>query len=85
MPSEKSARSSERKRIRNRKVRSATRTQVGKAVNALKGGEAQDAELQVAQAVRALDKAATKGIIHGNNAARRKSRLMAKLNALKAS
>lgn len=84
MPSEKSARSSERKRIRNRKIRSATRTQVGKAVNALREGEAQDAELLVVQAVRALDKAATKGIIHRNNAARRKSRLMSKLNALKA-
>ena len=84
MPSEKSARSSERKRIRNRKIRSATRTQVGKAVNALQEGEAQDAELLVVQAVRALDKAATKGIIHRNNAARRKSRLMSKLNALKA-
>jgi small subunit ribosomal protein S20 len=57
---------------------------VGKAVNALQEGEAQDAELLVVQAVRALDKAATKGIIHRNNAARRKSRLMSKLNALKA-
>jgi small subunit ribosomal protein S20 len=39
----------------------------------------------VAHAVKLLDGAVTKGIIHRNNAARKKSRLMAKLNALKAS
>ena len=82
MPSEKSARSSERKRLRNRRVRSATRTMIARAVNALQGGERQDTELAVAQAVRALDKALAKGIIHRNNAARRKSRLMAKLHNL---
>ena len=82
MPSEKSARSAERKRVQNRRVRSATRTMVARGVSVLQGGERHDAELAVAQAVRALDEAVTKGIIHRNNAARKKSRLMAKLNAL---
>ena len=83
MPSEKTARAAERKRIRNRSVRSTTRTMVARAVSALKQGQPQDAELSVAQAIRSLDKAATKSIIHRNNAARRKSRLMTRLNALK--
>ena len=85
MPSEKSARSSEGRRIRNRHVRSTTRTMVVKALNALQSGDVQDADSAVVQAVIALDKAATKGIIHHNNAARKKSRLVGKLNALKAS
>jgi small subunit ribosomal protein S20 len=38
-------------------------------------------EAEVREAIRTLDKAAVKGIIHKNNAARRKSRLMKKLNA----
>ena len=84
MPSEKTARSAERRRIRNRRIRSTTRTMMAKAASALRG-QAQDTESAVLQAVRSLDKAVTKGIIHRNNAARRKSRLMAKLNALKTS
>jgi small subunit ribosomal protein S20 len=43
-------------------------------------GNIPSAEMQVVEAVRALDKAASKGVIHRNNAARRKSRLMKKLN-----
>ena len=85
MPSEKSARSSERKRIINRSIRSATRTMVAKARTELEKGEPQVAESALTQAVRALDKAVTKGILHRNNAARKKSRLMAKLKAVKAS
>ncbi len=85
MPSEKSARSAERKRIRNRRIRSATRTTVGRAVSALQRGELEDAGPSVTQAITALDKAVTKGILHRNNAARKKSRLMGKLNAIKKS
>ena len=84
MPSEKSARTAERKRIRNRRVRGATRTMVIRAANALRRGGAEGAEADVTIALRALDKAVTKGILHPNNAARSKSRLMAKLNRLKA-
>ena len=83
MPNTKSAikmvRVAERRRVRNKAVRSAVKTYVRKAERSITGGEeiAPDA---VVAAVRALDKAATKGIIHRNNAARRKSRLMKKLN-----
>ena len=82
MPSARSARSSERRRLRNRHVRSTTRTLMGKALDAVWDGEAEAAQPAVAQAIRALDKAVTKGILHKNNAARRKSRLMAKLHGL---
>ena len=85
MPSEKTARSAETKRIRNRGIRSATRTMVSKANKSLQSGQVQEAEAGVNQAVRALDKAASKGIIHRNNAARRKSRLASKLKSLSAS
>ena len=81
MPSEKSARTAETKRLRNRKIRSATRTSMAKAANILQNGEGPGVEAAVVQAIRALESAVTKGIIHPNNAARRKSRLMAKLNA----
>ena len=81
MPSEKSARTAETKRLKNRRIRSATRTSMAKAANILQNGEGPDVEAGVVQAIRALDSAVTKGIIHPNNAARRKSRLMAKLNA----
>ena len=58
---------------------------MGKALDAVWDGEPEAAEPAVAQAIRALDKAVTKGILHKNNAARRKSRLMAKLHDLQAS
>ncbi len=83
MPAEKTARKMEKKRLRNRQVRSATRTMVGKAGDALRSGA--DAETEVGAAIKALDSAVTKGILHKNNAARKKSRLMAKLNASQAS
>ncbi|MCE2405014.1 MAG: 30S ribosomal protein S20 [Dehalococcoidia bacterium] len=85
MPSEKAARSAARKRVRNRTIRSSTRTMVNKAVASLQGGSPEEAEAAVLRAVRSLDKADTKGVLHRNNAARKKARLAAKLNALKAS
>jgi small subunit ribosomal protein S20 len=78
---EKAQRQNVRRAARNRSTRSAIRTYYKKAVTAV--GEAeQSAAEQVRQAVRALDKAARKGIIHPNNAGRRKSRLMSRLHAL---
>ena len=81
MPSEKSARVQERRRIVNRRVRSSSRTAVKKAYRLVQGGERPEAEAAVGQAVSALDRAASKGVIHRNNAARRKSRLVKRLNA----
>ncbi len=85
MPSEKTARSAKRKQVQNRRVRSATRTTVTRASNTLRRGELDAAQGAVELAVRNLDVAASKGVLHRNSAARKKSRLMAKLNALIAS
>lgn len=81
MPAKKTARAQERKRIINRTIRSSTRTSVKKALAAIDGGDTDQAKGTVASAVSALDRAATKGIVHRNNASRRKSRLMKALNA----
>ena len=82
MPSEKSSRVAERKGRRNRPIRTATRTYVKKAQEAIASGDPESAQQSTREAIKALDKAAQKGVVHKNNAARRKSRLMAKLNAL---
>ncbi len=81
MPSERSARTSERRRLRNRQTRRATRTIVASATSSLRDNGPQGADPAVRQALQALDRAVRKGILHRNNAARRKSRLMAKVNA----
>ncbi len=76
----KRIRQSEKRRVRNRAVRSRMRTYVKQANTAIVTGE-EDAVEAVRAAISELDRAAKKGIIHSNNAARRKSRLMKKLNA----
>jgi small subunit ribosomal protein S20 len=80
----KRVRVNQRKAQRNRVYRSAARTLVRRAVEAIESGDAEAAQLAVARAVRQLDKTASKGVIHKNNAARRKSRLMAKYNGMDA-
>lgn len=82
----KRIRSSERKRIRNRLVKVRVRTFVKKARAQLSAAQPDAATSReaVLAAIKELDKAATKGVIHRNNAARRKSRLMKRLNKLQA-
>ncbi len=72
----KRIRSNERKRIRNRYWRTRARTEIKKARTLIAAGDLEQARQAVRQAVRVLDKAAVKGILHPNNAARRKGRLM---------
>ena len=67
-------------RLRNRVFRGTARTNVRKALVEIKSGNNEEAKAQSLNAIKALDKAAAKGVIHKNNAARRKSRLMKKLN-----
>jgi small subunit ribosomal protein S20 len=78
----KRIRSSEKKRQRNRVVRTRARTEVKKARYQIEHGNLEDARAATLQAIRALDKAAVKGVIHKNNASRRKSRLMKHLAQL---
>lgn len=77
---QKQVRVAERKRLRNKSVRSLVKTSVTKAERLIFSGELESARRAVIAAISSLDKAAEKGVIHPNNAARRKSRLMKKLN-----
>jgi small subunit ribosomal protein S20 len=79
----KRIRSSERRRKINQVHRSRARTYVKRARRLIASGQIEEAETVTHQAVRALDKAAQKGIIHKNNAARRKARLVKRLNQAK--
>jgi len=85
LPSEKSARQSVRRYHRNRSVRRTTRTTVRKALEAVESGDVAEAEPAIRQAMSILDKAVKKGILHENNASRRKSRLANRLNRLRGS
>ncbi|MGE5141307.1 MAG: 30S ribosomal protein S20 [Rudaea sp.] len=79
----KEIRKASRRRVRNRLVRASTRTAVKRAGQAITGGENTAAD-EVQRASIALDKAAQKGVIHKNAAARRKARLTKKFkNATK--
>ena len=78
---QKQVRVSERKRVRNQPIRSQCKTSVTKAEKLIFSGKLDEATAAVAEAVSTLDKAVIKGVIHANNAARRKSRLLKKLNS----
>ncbi|MEY4479862.1 MAG: ribosomal protein [Bacillota bacterium] len=74
----------EKARLRNASQKSALRTAL-KAVNvAVEGTDAAIAQSALVNATKKLDKAVTKGLIHKNEASRRKSRLTKKVNALQA-
>lgn len=76
----KRIRQSARKRKRNQRFRSAARTYVKKTRRLIAEGKLDEAQETAHQAISTLDRAAVKGILHSNNAARRKSRLMQHLN-----
>lgn len=80
---EKMIRVAEKKRLRNRAIKSAVKTYIRKAERSIVGVAEESASL-VTLAISKLDKAASKGVLHKRNAARRKSRLMKKLNAVAA-
>jgi small subunit ribosomal protein S20 len=75
----KRMRQNETRRLRNRTIRSQVRTAV-KTARTTQGGDLRTA---VAEAIRSLDKAVTKGVIHRNTAARKKSSLARRLAAAK--
>lgn len=77
--SEKRARQRLKAEAANRVIRGSARTAIKKARAAIAAGDANAAEL-VRAAESALDRAATKGVLHANNASRRKSRLYLALN-----
>ncbi len=84
MPNTRSARKqvrvTQRRRLRNKSIRSLCKTNITKAERLIFSGELESAQKAAVAASGSLDRAAEKGVIHPNNAARRKSRLMKKLN-----
>lgn len=76
----KHLRQSRKRRLRNRLVRSRAHTFVKKTSRLIDEGQLDQARTMALQATSALDRAAEKGVIHKNTAARSKSRLMKKLN-----
>tara|TARA_Y100001934_G_C12162903_1_gene682836 strand:+ start:318 stop:593 length:276 start_codon:yes stop_codon:yes gene_type:complete len=85
VPSAKSARVSERKKEMNQPVRTRAKGFVARARRLVEAGDLEGALAASKDAIIALDKAAQKGVIHENNAARRKSRLIKSINKLEAS
>jgi small subunit ribosomal protein S20 len=71
--------------MRNRSMKSATRTYALKAEKLINSNELELAQAAVLDTISILDKAAKKKVIHPNTAGRRKSRLMKKLNKAKIS
>ena len=84
MPNTRSARKQvrviQRRQLRNKSIQSLCKTNITKAERLIFSGELESAQEAAVAAISSLDRAAEKGVIHPNNAARRKSRLMKKLN-----
>jgi len=80
----KEVRVAKKRQFRNKSIRSLCKTRISKAEKLIFSGELNLGREAVVDAVSALDKAAEKRVIHANNAARRKSRLMKKLNQAQA-
>ena len=76
----KQVRVNARKSMRNKSIRSLLKSNIVKAERLIFTGELKQAEQAVVTAVSSLDNAAGKGIIKANSAARRKARLVKKLN-----
>jgi small subunit ribosomal protein S20 len=72
----------EKRRLRNRYFVGRARTYVKSARSEIRAGSTDEARLATLEAISELDRAAQKGVIHKNNAARRKSRLMKQLHTL---
>lgn len=70
------------RRAKNSAVQSQIRTATRKTVEAVEAGAVEDAKKALVQATSVIDKAASKGVLHKNTAARKKSNLTAKVNAL---
>jgi small subunit ribosomal protein S20 len=79
----KRIRQSEKRRLANKSKKSAMKTSIKKYLKAVALGDVTSAEQLINQSISALYRTADKGIIHKNQAARRVSRLVKRLNALK--
>jgi small subunit ribosomal protein S20 len=78
----KRARQAEARRKHNASRRSMMRSYLKKVVYAIEAGNKKDAQAAFERAIPVIDAATTKGLIHKNKAARHKSRLNARIQAL---
>ena len=85
MPAKKAGRQSVKHYSRNGSARTATRSAISKALRSVEAGDVAVAEGTVLEAIRYIDRAVRKGIMHKNSAARRKSRISARLHKMQAS
>jgi small subunit ribosomal protein S20 len=70
------------RRVANASVKSAIKTVARKTLETIESGKAEEAKSLLTKATSAIDKAVAKGVIHKNAAARKKSRLARKVNAI---
>ena len=77
----KRVKTNEKRRVRNKSVRSSVRTAVRKFREAVEAGNTEEAVALHRAAAKALDKAASKGVIHKNQAANRKSAMAKRINS----
>ncbi len=86
MPNHRSAlkrlRQSEKRRVRNKAVRSAIKTAIKRVRTAIEEGKPEEARAHLGAVVRLVDRAVTKGVLHRNNASRRISRLTVAVNSM---
>lgn len=78
----KRMRQEEKRRMRNKAVKSEVKTRIKSFLKALESNNREEIEKLLREAVSTIDRATRKGVIHKNKAARKKSRLYAKLNQL---
>ncbi|MCI8805272.1 MAG: 30S ribosomal protein S20 [Clostridiales bacterium] len=71
-----------KKTMRNKMIKSATKTAVKKVITAAQNGNKEEAKALLVMAVKTIDKACTKGVYHKNNASRKKSRLYKMVNKI---
>ncbi|MDA1128051.1 MAG: 30S ribosomal protein S20 [Chloroflexi bacterium] len=84
MPAKKTGRQQIKRSVRTRGDRTETRSAIAKALRSVEAGDVAEAETDVRDALSIMDRSVQKGILHKNNVNRRKSRIAARLNKMKA-
>jgi small subunit ribosomal protein S20 len=84
LSAQKRVRQNLKRRVLNRARTSGLKGRIRRVTEVLSGADPKLAEQSIREACKALDREANRGLIHANAAARRKSRMMRKLNALRA-
>ena len=84
MPAKKTGRQQIKRAVRTRGDRTETRSAMTKALRSVEAGDVAEAEADVKVALSIMDRSVQKGILHKNNVNRRKSRISARLNKMKA-